>query len=77
MIIFGSSDIGTRDYINNFKKVFKISIKELKKINFNYLNLKKKKIKFIITGSRPGKNSLDIKLLLWAKKNNILTIGII
>lgn len=77
MIIFGSSDIGTRDYINKFKKVFKISIKELKKINFNYLNLKKKKIKFIITGSRPGKNSLDIKLLLWAKKNNILTIGII
>ena len=44
MIIFGSSDIGTRDYINKFKKVFKISIKELKKINFNYLNLKKKKL---------------------------------
>ena len=68
MIIFGSTDTGTHDYINKFKKIFKINIKKIKKIDYKFLEKNKKKIKIIITGSRFGRESLDIKLLIWAKK---------
>jgi hypothetical protein len=75
MILYAAQDPGPKIYIKLFLKKTKYKKKEIK----NFLELKKinkKKIDFAISGSSLG-NSLDKKIIRWAKKNNILSISVI
>lgn len=87
MILLGSSDIGALQYLSRFKditKFKKIWITQKKYYNFlrsqklkivkNYKSIKKPML--IITGSPLG-DTLDKKLIMYGKKNNIKTIQVI
>ena len=77
MIIIGSSDNGARKYLEsiNFSSKYKIrkiyNLAQIKKLKHNI-----KKIKFIITGTSLG-NSIDRKLVLFAKQKKIKSISVI
>lgn len=74
MILYASDDPGAIVYIKNFLKKTNYKIKHLK--NLNSIKDIKTKIKIIITGAALG-NTIDKKLIVWAKKNKILSISII
>ena len=61
-------------YIKNFLKKTNYKIKHLK--NLNSIKDIKTKIKIIITGAALG-NTIDKKLIVWAKKNKILSITLL
>ena len=77
MIILGSSDTGALNYLkllNNFKEkklTYLLNKKKIKK-----LSALKKDIKLVITGSAQG-NSLDKKLINFAKSRKIFSISVI
>ena len=72
MIIFGSDDSGAHEYIKQFSKFNKLKIFKIK----NKRDLKKKKIKIIITGTALGK-SFDKYLWEYGKKHNIITVALL
>ena len=75
MILYAAQDPGPNVYIKLFLKKTKYKKKNIK--NFLELkNINKKKIDFVITGTALG-NSLDKKIVKWAKKNKILSISVI
>ena len=87
MILLGSSDLGALKYLslfNNFNTLDKYWITDKKKINFlknKKLNVikdinKTKGIKLAISGTSLG-NSVDKKIIRFAKKNNIYCISVI
>ena len=85
MIIIGAKDIGPTKYINeytkNLKDIFWIETKKnlnlfKKKIKFNQIKKLKVKPNFIITGTCIGPG-IDKKLLIYAKKQKIISISMI
>lgn len=75
MILYAAQDPGPSIYIKFFLENTKYSIKKIKKFS-ELKKINKKKIELVISGTSLG-NSIDKKIINWAKKNKILSISII